>query len=152
MDLKELFNDDDAVSPVIGVILMVAITVILAAVIASFVLGLGQDTMNEQPTVSFGFDYESDNSDDQDFDLGGDNDLTVTHESGDTVEVGSLSITNGDKTVELTSGTTFGSASSELNAGSEFTADIKDDDTIRVIWQSGDGNSATLGTYDAPEA
>jgi len=41
MDLKKLFNDDDAVSPVIGVILMVAITVILAAVIASFVLGLG---------------------------------------------------------------------------------------------------------------
>ncbi len=36
MDLKKLFADDDAVSPVIGVILMVAITVILAAVIASF--------------------------------------------------------------------------------------------------------------------
>ena len=31
---------DDAVSPVIGVILMVAITVILAAVIAAFVFGL----------------------------------------------------------------------------------------------------------------
>jgi len=33
--------DDRGVSPVIGVILMVAITVILAAVIASFVLGFG---------------------------------------------------------------------------------------------------------------
>ena len=33
--------DDRAVSPVIGVILMVAITVILAAVIGTFVLGLG---------------------------------------------------------------------------------------------------------------
>jgi len=33
-------NDDRAVSPVIGVILMVAITVILAAVIGTFVLGL----------------------------------------------------------------------------------------------------------------
>ena len=41
MDLKKFLQDDDAVSPVIGVILMVAITVILAAVIASFVLGLG---------------------------------------------------------------------------------------------------------------
>jgi len=37
MNIKQLLNDDDAVSPVIGVILMVAITVILAAVIASFV-------------------------------------------------------------------------------------------------------------------
>jgi flagellin-like protein len=33
----------EAVSPVIGVILMVAITVILAAVIGTFVLGLGED-------------------------------------------------------------------------------------------------------------
>jgi len=39
-------NDDRGVSPVIGVILMVAITVILAAVIASFVLGFG-DSVNE---------------------------------------------------------------------------------------------------------
>jgi flagellin-like protein len=31
MGLKKLFNDNKAVSPVIGVILMVAITVILAA-------------------------------------------------------------------------------------------------------------------------
>ncbi|MCP1714618.1 flagellin-like protein [Methanocalculus alkaliphilus] len=33
-------RNDDAVSPVIGVILMVAITVILAAIIAAFVFGL----------------------------------------------------------------------------------------------------------------
>jgi len=45
-------SENRAVSPVIGVILMVAITVILAAVIASFVLGLG-DTDDPAPTVSF---------------------------------------------------------------------------------------------------
>jgi flagellin-like protein len=37
----ELPDDERGVSPVIGVILMVAITVILATVIASFVLGFG---------------------------------------------------------------------------------------------------------------
>jgi len=31
MDLKTIFNDDKAVSPVIGVMLMVAITVILSS-------------------------------------------------------------------------------------------------------------------------
>jgi flagellin-like protein len=36
-------KEDSAVSPVIGVILMVAITVILAAVIGTFVLGLGEN-------------------------------------------------------------------------------------------------------------
>ncbi len=39
--VKEIARDEEAVSPVIGVILMVAITVILAAVIAAFVFGMG---------------------------------------------------------------------------------------------------------------
>ena len=46
MKLKSILSEEDdnrAVSPVIGVILMVAITVILAAVIGTFVLGLGDD-------------------------------------------------------------------------------------------------------------
>jgi len=41
MNKKTLKNDKRAVSPVIGVILMVAITVILAAVIGAFVFGMG---------------------------------------------------------------------------------------------------------------
>ncbi|MFC7027956.1 type IV pilin [Halomicroarcula sp. GCM10025710] len=40
-NFKAMFDEENAVSPVIGVILMVAITVILAAVVGSFVLGLG---------------------------------------------------------------------------------------------------------------
>ena len=50
-NLKSLKNDKRAVSPVIGVILMVAITVILAAVIAAFVFGIspaGEATPNAQ--------------------------------------------------------------------------------------------------------
>ncbi len=58
-DKLPLFRTDEegerAVSPVIGVILMVAITVILAAVIASFVLGLG-DTDDPAPSISFSTD------------------------------------------------------------------------------------------------
>ncbi len=47
-----LFRKNEmAVSPVIGVILMVAITVILAAVIAAFVFGLGGQQQNA-PTAS----------------------------------------------------------------------------------------------------
>ncbi len=44
-------RNEEAVSPVIGVILMVAITVILAAVIAAFVFGLGGNTQ-QAPTSS----------------------------------------------------------------------------------------------------
>ena len=53
-------ENEDAVSPVIGVILMVAITVILAAVIAAFVFGM---TGNMQGTkvVSIGSKLDGDN-------------------------------------------------------------------------------------------
>ena len=44
------FKNEEAVSPVIGVILMVAITVILAAVIAAFVLEMG-DNLPENKDV-----------------------------------------------------------------------------------------------------
>ncbi|VTT86645.1 unknown [Halorubrum sp. DM2] len=43
-------------SPVIGVILMVAITVILAAVIGTFVLGLGDQLGDTAPQASFTVD------------------------------------------------------------------------------------------------
>ena len=43
-------TEDRAVSPVIGVILMVAITVILAAVIGTFVLGLGE-SVEQNPSA-----------------------------------------------------------------------------------------------------
>ncbi|MDY6866080.1 MAG: type IV pilin N-terminal domain-containing protein [Halobacteriota archaeon] len=41
MKANQFIKEEDAVSPVIGVILMVAITVILAAVIGAFVFGMG---------------------------------------------------------------------------------------------------------------
>lgn len=51
--------DDRAVSPVIGVILMVAITVILAAVIGTFVLGLGDQLGDTAPQASFNIEDAS---------------------------------------------------------------------------------------------
>lgn len=51
-------EEERAVSPVIGVILMVAITVILAAVIAAFVLDIGPGDPNPQAAVSVGDDPE----------------------------------------------------------------------------------------------
>ena len=54
-------NDDDAVSPVIGVILMVAITVILAAVIAMFVFNISGD-MQTSKTVAMQAKLSGDNA------------------------------------------------------------------------------------------
>jgi len=60
MRYTETQKDDSAVSPVIGVILMVAITVILAAVIGTFVLGLGEN-VEENAQAGVNFDYDSAN-------------------------------------------------------------------------------------------
>jgi len=49
---RKFTRDEDAVSPVIGVILMVAITVILAAVIAAFVFGMGSSLSKQYVVVA----------------------------------------------------------------------------------------------------
>ena len=48
---NNFLKEEDAVSPVIGVILMVAITVILAAVIAAFVFGMGPPEQAPQSAI-----------------------------------------------------------------------------------------------------
>ena len=48
---NQFLREEDAVSPVIGVILMVAITVILAAVIAAFVFGMGPPEQAPQASL-----------------------------------------------------------------------------------------------------
>jgi len=58
MQFKELLKDDGAVLPVIGVILTVAITVILAAVIGTFVLGLGENIEDTSPNAQFNTEFD----------------------------------------------------------------------------------------------
>jgi flagellin-like protein len=154
MQLKELFDDDEAVSPVIGVILMVAITVILAAVIASFVLGLGDQTQNTAPQASFAFDYDAS--------VGGSSSgvLTITHDGGDTISASELyvrgdSITNvgAGSDIQSSGGDWTVSGSSEVSAGTSVTVGVNDDYTVRVVYEGASGDSsATLGQDSGPEA
>ena len=72
MDLKKLFTEERAVSPVIGVILMVAITVILAAVIGAFVLGIGGD-QSSTPSATLGIEAD------------GDETIAVEHNGGESI-------------------------------------------------------------------
>ena len=77
------FNSETrAVSPVIGVILMVAITVILAAVIGTFVLGLGDSLGDNQPTAQLSVDFDTD----------GENNVTIEHNGGDRIDSGTLTV------------------------------------------------------------
>jgi len=137
MNVKQLFTDDSAVSPVIGVILMVAITVILAAVIGAFVLNLGQGIQQTAPQASFGFDYNV--SDDS---------TTITHESGDSIESSQLNVSG------FSNGTQSWTDSGTVSAGSSekfINGQGWSGETLRVVWESENGeNSATLSQSTAP--
>ena len=134
MNIKTfLFDDDRGVSPVIGVILMVAITVILAAVIAAFVLGLG-DTNSTAPSVTFDYDYTEDAV----------NDSSSPPTQLDTVEV------------EVTSGETLDTSLTQLQFGdntsisdidadsstSGSTDDYSQSDIVSTDWETDSSASA----------
>ena len=84
--LKSMFADDRGVSPVIGVILMVAITVILAAVIGTFVLGLG-DSLEQAPQATLNAEDASGDYISSVSDLGNEssNAFVISQDGGDAI-------------------------------------------------------------------
>jgi flagellin-like protein len=156
MNFQKLLTSDEerAVSPVIGVILMVAITVILAAVIASFVLGLGSG-QEVAPTSTFDFDYDSDNDE-----------LTITHTGGDNIKHTELYVRGsnlGDSgqwsSSALCSSSNCASASIDgtdaVTSGDSITvpATTTSSYVVRVVWQSTEGDSSSeLATEEGPDA
>lgn len=159
MRIKALLTDEEnAVSPVIGVILMVAITVILAAVIASFVLGIGPS--EAAPTVNF--DSEFDDSVSSVATTSGiEGTLSVSVSGGDTVPYDELSVTGVDGIVEdgssydtsdptWHSGNATGTADGEsaVVAGDELTLGIASTPyDVDIVWTAGD-SSQTLSTFE----
>lgn len=159
MQFTNLFTDDDAVSPVIGVILMVAITVILAAVIGTFVLGLGDQVSNTSPTASFSFDFDNSNTNTDSFDTssGGDGMLTITHDGGDSLVADNIDIKgsspSGGNVASDTGTDPQYAASDELTAGDSIKVRAANSDTVRVTWSSPNGgDTATLGKWTGPDA
>jgi len=118
-----------AVSPVIGVILMVAITVILAAVIASFVLGLG-DTDDPAPNIVVEDETTNDSFE-----------LSIT--SGDSdADANSLEVVAGEDSEAWVD---FEDASADENLGAGQTINVSDehedlssDEEVLLIWDGDD--------------
>jgi flagellin-like protein len=120
--------DDRAVSPVIGVILMVAITVILAAVIGTFVLGLGSG-QSANPSVAVTYDGGSDTARITSIDKA--DKVTITWEGSST------SKTFGPSGTETLS---VGNTVSEGSGGS-YTGTV----TVKATYE---GKSTVITTYE----
>ena len=128
MNIKTAFQDSErAVSPVIGVILMVAITVILAAVIGTFVLGLGDSLGDSQPTAQLSVEDVSDDE------------VTISHNGGDALVVDDLRVTVDDEEADfsegddVSEGEQFRIGDTATFADGDFDGNIEDGARLRVI-------------------
>jgi len=163
MDFKKLIDEERAVSPVIGVILMVAITVILAAVIGTFVLGLGNQLEGTAPQVSVGFDTEVEND-------GTVSEVSIAHQSGESLPVSTVSVRTSSEVANVSAADT---AEDNISTSFEWTEVSDDTDTfsagssgtihavdngdlsgttIRVVYNSAESDSSTtLGKFTVPD-
>jgi len=154
--IKELFTGEDrAVSPVIGVILMVAITVILAAVIATFVIGLGDNTDDVSPNIAFETDYDLNDTSGS----GATNTTTISIDTADAnvdadnikVDVNGETLTWGDY-AEISAGQdiTIGESGAS-SVDDTVSVSIAEGDEITILFETDDG-SDTLDSFTVPSA
>jgi len=131
-----LLAEDRGVSPVIGVILMVAITVILAAVIATFVMNMGPDE-EQAPTSSWDFEWD------------GSDTVTISHDGGQDANGAELTIKESSGAAGVTVNQ-FGSGT--VSAGDETTVTgLSGGETIEIVWNADQSDkSDILATYEVP--
>lgn len=141
--VDKLLDDDTGVSPVIGVILMVAVTVIIAAVIGSSVLGLSESVSETPPTAQF----EAENLGSETY---GDpyntaythtypNVIEVTHNGGEDIDPSNIKITvDGEEAygfAMIDQSTTLGQAADyhdEVGEPFQYTDSISSGDSVKL--------------------
>jgi len=139
MKLKNLFAEDDAGSPVIGVILMVAITVILAAVIGAFVLDIG-GSQEKVPQASWDFSQSNETFTDSDSTSAELRVVEVEHAGGDSISDERLSVNvNGNEGIDITKDAGQLDGSSVFDSGNTVSASS----SVRI---------AAISNVDSPES
>jgi FlaG/FlaF family flagellin (archaellin) len=123
---------------------MVAITVILAAVIGTFVLGLGDQVQTTAPQASFEFEFFNDG--------GSTPKVTMTHTGGDTIPSSDTLTTTVSSNSWADSTPTWTPA---VGAGDSITKELDasswSGETVRIVWKGSNGDtSAVLGKNTAP--
>ncbi len=134
MNTPDILQDDHrGVSPVIGVILMVAITVILAAVIGSFVLGIG-GSQEVAPQASINIQENTTN-----------NTAVIAHRGGEEFNSGNtgqlLVVNDSDGEYDIIANDDNFSTGDSVQTNVTVT-----DETIDVIWVGPQGTETIVAT------
>ena len=130
MKLKQLLVEERAVSPVVGVALLIAITVILAAVIGGVVLGLGTGGV-DTPQAQIGADLDPDDSN-----------VTITHNGGEPLPADHIVVVIGDTEYEMDHDLTAGNSITQDDLDPD--PDFDEDDEMTILWDDPDSDSTTV--------
>ncbi|WP_323674666.1 type IV pilin N-terminal domain-containing protein [Halorubellus sp. PRR65] len=157
MQLGTLLSDDDAVSPVVGVVLMVGITVTMAAVIGVFVLGAS--TTTSVPDAEFRYDAHQGGDDKWDGDAS--EQFVIEHDGGEDVELDRVEVQYAG--TDVSSGTLSWVDSTPPSGdawrpGEEWVledtgggGDFGENEQVLVLWTTPDGSgSQILANGDLP--
>ena len=151
MRVSSIIVDEGAVSSTIGVVLMVAVTVVLAAAVGTFALGLAEESAKETPSASIEVAWGVD---------GGERTVDVTILGGQTlksefvtVELAHSVVWNSDQEDDVGGLVYYGGktwADNQITSGDtlglkEDSASIDEGEKLTVIWNNGQ-KSQILGS------
>jgi Protein of unknown function (DUF1628). len=156
-----------AVSPAISVTLMTALVIALAVAVGGFVFVLGDSIAEPPPRGSFEFSVEHNTAGN----FGADSNLTITYQSGDTIDPENLELVFEQEPEDLRdgfirslstapkSGDTLNDItgvdddlSDSITAGDSVTIPFESDNTLNLVWSEDDGDSSSIiATYERTE-
>ena len=144
MGLSETWNEmDSGVKVLVGLgvvlaggfflLLAIPVLVVLAAVVGSFALGLGdaEAAAPEAPQVSMNFEYDE-----------ADEAVTITHEGGDNLEQARVRVQVGDQRLG------WDESGGTITPGDETTVGVERGQTVEVVWLG--EQRQILGSYEVP--
>jgi len=131
---------DDAVSPVVGVVLIVGIAVMLMTTVGIFVLGFGPGEQPPEAEVQF-----------HQTGTGGSVDVTITVVDPDNLREGDVrvAVNNSGDCAWTGSGSLQQGESVTISSTDPPPCDVSGGDTVRVTWESsGGGRTFIVGEYE----
>ena len=147
-------SDRRAISPAVGVVLLVAIAVLLAAALGGVLLGLGDTLDAPAPQASFSFEYHADGAGN-----GGNGAyVNVTHEAGDIGDGSNVYVVDGDGNAIAwrdvwTGGPTVSSGEyahiDGVGSDDALNRICEAGQTYRVVYRGG-GSDAVLEAFTVP--
>jgi len=150
MHFDDLHADDDAVAPVIAVVLMVSVAVVIAGIAGIFVFGQNDVNVSPAPQAQFSFQYNdsvTSSTNNSNGCAGGvfessNGELEIQHNSGASITANNLTIIGADTPDRKFHECSALGAESDVTTKDAAYVEASSDDTVRLIWRGGSENTS----------